>query len=298
VAPERVLMNPIPGTATEADLVRCVDGDNKRLVELIDGTLVEKTMGAFEGRLGMLVAYYIESFLETNDLGMTFGAHSPFRVLPRQVRLPDVSFVPWSKLPNRKIPRDPIAPLIPDLAVEVLSVSNTRREMQRKRKDYFAAGVKRVWQIDPDTQTAKIYTAPEQFMEIDINGALDGADVLMGFTLPLKKYSIVPVSGKTNNKSPCVIPTAGPTNCGHSHSHATIWGTPRGACLCKPAARPSCALVRSKLLCRPFSSGQAKAGSRPSTACCPAALRAARPATRVAKLMADLSKFNGSLAGA
>ena len=183
----RVLWDPLPGTATEADVVRYVDGDNKRLVELIDGTLVEKTMGAYEGRLGLLVGHFVEDFLEGHDLGIAFGADAPFRILPRQVRLPDVSFVPWTKLPNRELPRESVAPLIPDLAVEVLSESNTRREMERKRKDYFTAGVRLVWQIDPDTKSAEVFTTPDDRAVVGADGELDGADVLPGFRLSLAR---------------------------------------------------------------------------------------------------------------
>src|SRR5437660_867827 len=139
VPPERVLWDPIPGTATEADVIRHVDGDNKRLVELIDGTLVEKTMGAYEGRLGGLLIHFIESFLDNSDLGITFAADSTLRILPKQVRLPDVSFVSWAKLPNHELPAESIAGLVPDLAAEVLSKSNRPREMERKRRDYFTA---------------------------------------------------------------------------------------------------------------------------------------------------------------
>jgi Uma2 family endonuclease len=164
-----------------------VDGDDKRLVELVDGTLVEKSMGAYEGRLGGLVVYYIEGFLDTHDLGVTFGADSTLRILPRQVRLPDVSFVSWTKLPNRELPAESIAALVPDLAVEVLSESNTRREMERKRRDYFTAGVRLVWQIDPDTQTAEVFIGPEPPTVVGPDGELDGSDVLTGFRLSLKR---------------------------------------------------------------------------------------------------------------
>ncbi len=183
----RVMWDPIPGTATEADVVRYVDGDDKRLVELIDGTLVEKTMGTYEGRLGGLVVHFIEDYLEVNDLGISFGADAPFRVLPRQVRLPDVSFVSWTKLPNRELPAESVAALAPDLAVEVLSESNTRREMERKRRDYFTAGVRLVWQIDPDTRTAEVFTAPDQHTAVGPDGELDGGDVLPGFRLSLRR---------------------------------------------------------------------------------------------------------------
>ncbi len=109
------------------------------------------------------------------------------RIVPGRVRLPDVSFVSWNKLPNRELPAEPIADLVPDLAVEVLSASNTRREMENKRREYFQGGSRLVWEIDPATRTARMYTSPDQFQEIDINGALDGGDVLPGFTLPLSQ---------------------------------------------------------------------------------------------------------------
>src|SRR5438445_10449939 len=90
VPPQRVLLDPGPGTATEADVVRYVDGDDKRLVELIDGTLVEKTMGQYESRVAHLIGHLIEDYLEQHDLGIAYGADATLRVLPRQVRLPDV----------------------------------------------------------------------------------------------------------------------------------------------------------------------------------------------------------------
>ena len=187
VPPERILWDPLPGTATEADVIRHVDGEDKRLVELVDGTLVEKPMGQYEARVGGMLYRLLDEYAESHDLGVCYPADATLRVLPRQVRLPDVSFVSWPKLPNRELPAESVAALVPDLAVEVLSASNTRREMERKRRDYFAAGVRLVWQIDPDTQTAEVYTAPDVLTAVPADGTLDGGDVLPGFTLPLQR---------------------------------------------------------------------------------------------------------------
>src|SRR5262249_33271175 len=122
-----------------------------------------------------------------NDLGVTFGADATLRILPRQVRLPDVSFVSWTKLPNRELPAESVAPLVPDLAGEVLSESHTRPEMERKRRDYFAARVRLVWQLHPDTRPADVFTAPDVSTTVPADGTLDGADVLPGFTLSLQR---------------------------------------------------------------------------------------------------------------
>jgi len=184
---ERVLWDPRPGTATEADVIRYVDALDKRLVELVDGTLVEKPMGYYEGRLGGLIFHYMEDFLEEHDEGLCFAADSTLRLAKGLVRLPDVSYVPWSLIPNRELPDEQIASLIPALAIEVLSPSNTRAEMARKRHDYFAAGVRLVWQIDPVTRTAEVFTAPDVSFTVPADGTLDGGDVLPGFRLSLAR---------------------------------------------------------------------------------------------------------------
>ena len=101
------------------------------------------------------------------------------------VRLPDVAFVSWDRLPERRVPDEPIPNVVPDLAVEVLSASNTAKEMARKRGEYFRAGVRLVWEIDPRARTARVYTSESSFTDLAVNDTLDGGTVLPGFTLPL-----------------------------------------------------------------------------------------------------------------
>ena len=71
----------------------------------------------------------------------------------------DVSFIRWERFPDRKLPKAAIYDVAPDLAVEVLSESNTAAEMNRKLRDYFKAGTSMVWYIDPPTRTA-LRTSP------------------------------------------------------------------------------------------------------------------------------------------
>src|SRR5206468_1626606 len=80
----------------------------------------------------------------------------------------------------------PILDRAPDLAVEVLSKGNTRAEMDRKLREYFAAGVRLVWLIDPKTRTARVHTSPEEMTRLGEGDTLDGGDVLPGFALPLR----------------------------------------------------------------------------------------------------------------
>lgn len=102
------------------------------------------------------------------------------------VRIPDVSYVSWNRLPGRQVPRVPIADLAPDLAVEVVSLGNTAREMERKLQDFLAAGVRLVWYVYPGPQEVHVYTA-ERHDVLTIDQELSGGDVLPGFLLPLRQ---------------------------------------------------------------------------------------------------------------
>jgi Uma2 family endonuclease len=182
----RIRMNPPPGTATEKDLIRIHDRED-RLYELVDGTLVEKVMGFTEGALAMHIGRLIGNFTEEHDLGFVAGADATVKLMPRLVRIPDVCFVSWNQLPRREYPEEAIPELAPALAVEVLSKGNTDKEMERKLKEYFFAGVRLVWFVDPDTRTATVYTAPDQSVALEENQSFTGGDVLPGFRLPLRE---------------------------------------------------------------------------------------------------------------
>jgi len=79
----------------------------------------------------------------------------------------------------------PIPAMAPNLAVEILSEGNTPGEMERKLRDYFAAGVRLVWYIDPRSHTARTYTTPDKCEVLTEQGILSGGDVLPGFELSL-----------------------------------------------------------------------------------------------------------------
>jgi Uma2 family endonuclease len=183
---ERILVVPPPGTATVDDVERIRDATG-RICELLDGTLVAKTVGYFESRLAVVLSYFIERHLDTARLGMVLGSDGTLNILARVVRAADVSFISWQRLPGGELPKQPIPELVPDLAVEVLSKSNTKAEMQRKLWEYFQAGVRLVWFIDPPTRTATVYTTPEQGIHVPRDGVLLGEEVLPGFELSLEE---------------------------------------------------------------------------------------------------------------
>jgi Uma2 family endonuclease len=183
----RVRLDPPPGTASEEDVVEIHDRED-RLCELVDGILLEKAAGIYESYLAALLTHFLGSYLAEDNLGIVLGADGMMRLAPGLVRIPDVSFVSWARLPGRKIPRQPIADLAPDLAVEVLSKGNTRKEMQRKLSDYFAATVRQVWYVYPQQREIRVYVSPEEHTVFTQQQTLGGGDLLPGFTLELPAF--------------------------------------------------------------------------------------------------------------
>ena len=183
----RVRMDPAPGLATEGDLLDANQKQSK-LCELVDGVLVEKAMGYRESLLALLIGRIVLDFVEPRNLGLVSGPDGSVRLFPGLVRIPDVAFAAWDRFPDRRIPKAPIPTLAPDLVVEILSESNTKGEMVRKRGEYFSSGVRLIWEIDPEARAVTVYTPDGLATVLDCSKTLDGADVLPGFSLKLSEF--------------------------------------------------------------------------------------------------------------
>lgn len=178
---ERVIFNPCPGTATEADLLRLVAQD--RLCELVAGTLVEKPVGYWESLIALNLATTLANFVNSLGLGAVSGADTTLRMKSGHIRLPDVAFISTDRLPKT---REAIPSLGPDLAVEVLSESNTSAEMNQKLREFFQSGTRLAWIIDPAARNVAVYErAGLPARILDVTMALDGGEVLPGFTMPV-----------------------------------------------------------------------------------------------------------------
>jgi Uma2 family endonuclease len=180
---DRVRFSPLPGTATVDDLSRSENSG----CELVEGTLVEKAMGLRESLLAAYLSALLGPTVRGQNLGILSGPDGTYELISGLVRLPDLAFVSWDRLPGRRLPDEPVPNVVPDLAVEVLSASNTLGEMSRKRGEYFRAGVRLVWEIDPRARTVRAYTSETAYTDLTATDTLDGAPVLPGFTLPLSQ---------------------------------------------------------------------------------------------------------------
>jgi Uma2 family endonuclease len=183
---DRIRHDPAPGTATEEDVVE-IHLREDRLYELVDAVLVEKTVGTYESYLAVSLIEVLAAFVRKRRLGIVLGPDGMMRLSPGLIRIPDVSFISFDRLPGREVPDTPVANLAPDLAIEVISRSNTKKEMDRKLNEYFQAGVREVWFVyHHPRREVVVYHSPDRSAVFSEDASLPGGDVLPGFALELK----------------------------------------------------------------------------------------------------------------
>ena len=161
--------------------------DDGRVYELSRGKLICMAPSAWPpsmvaGNLHLEVG----AFVRQHKLGICGVSEGGFLLNtdPDVVRAPDVWFVRADRVPAPPAPGG-YWPGAPDLAVEVLSPSDRFIDVMRKVRDYLDAGVRLLWVIDPEARTAGIFRPGVSERFIDEDGALDGEDVLPGFSLLL-----------------------------------------------------------------------------------------------------------------
>jgi Uma2 family endonuclease len=188
---ERIRQNPPPGAGTVDDVVRLNDHED-RLYELVDGILVEKTVGLEESVIAMKIGRLLGNFVEPRGLGLVAGEAGTIQLDINLVRIPDVSFFSLERLPGGEIPEAPVPLLVPDLAVEVISRSNTPKEMAEKLHECFEKGVRLVWYVRPRSRVVDVYTSPDRFTRLTASMQLGGGDVLPGFSFQVAELFEMP----------------------------------------------------------------------------------------------------------
>ena len=152
--------------------------------EVVDGELVMSPKNDFfHGGICLRLSTALENFNHEHKSGVVLDSSTGFWMKNRNCRAPDVSFVSRGRL--KALSFDPSSreffPGAPDLAAEILSPNNTRREIDDRLKDFFASGTILAWIIDPDKRRAEICRSLTQRKLVGTGGFLDGEDVLPGF---------------------------------------------------------------------------------------------------------------------
>jgi len=162
--------------------------DNGRRTELMKGELLEMPpAGGRHGSRAMRLGVRLGAYVLDNQLGEVFAAETGFILArePDTVRAPDVAFVSQNRLPA-PIP-DGYLELTPDLAVEVVSPNDTRREVRDKVNEWLDAGVRMVWVVDAKRKIVTEYLAKGEINVFGESDMLDGGDVVPGFSLQVRE---------------------------------------------------------------------------------------------------------------
>jgi Uma2 family endonuclease len=162
------------------DLPEPTDGS---VQELVRGEVVTMPGPGFEhGEVQVNVAFAIKGYLKPNPIGRVVSESGTITERnPDTVRGPDVSFYSKERIPlDARVVKYPEQS--PDLCVEIVSPSNTKRRLREKIKEYFVAGVRMVWLVDPEDRSVTVLRAPDEGRLLYEGATLDGGDVLPGFS--------------------------------------------------------------------------------------------------------------------
>lgn len=155
--------------------------------ELIRGELYPiMPAGTLHGVIANRLSAYLTFFVMENDLGEVTAAETGFKLVNQSTVGADVAFIAKENLAKFGVP-DSFFPTAPDLAVEVVSPSNTSEEISTKVEDYLSSGSRLVWIVYPKRKVVVVYRTNNTVSFLHENDELDGEDVLPDFRLPLEK---------------------------------------------------------------------------------------------------------------
>jgi len=172
---------------TADELLRMPD-DNQRH-ELVRGELRTMPPSGYEhGGIVVNITGPLHQFVRSKKLGKVFGAETGFVLerSPDTVLAPDVSYVSKLRLSEARSKKG-FFPGPPDLAVEVMSPSDTIKHTEQKAKDWVEGGTALVWVVDPKRETVTVYEEGAEPVVVGIDDELDGGEILEGFTLPVRE---------------------------------------------------------------------------------------------------------------
>jgi Uma2 family endonuclease len=162
--------------------------DEDVLYEVIDGQVVGLApMGAYEVWIATVLVARLATFAMQHQLGravqeMLFD----LTVTAGRKRRPDVAFVSFDRWPQqRRIPRADAWEVVPNLAVEVVSRTDSVDALVDKVTEYFHAGVERVWVVLPSQEQVYVYDSPTSVRILTRTDELSGDPIVPNFRLPL-----------------------------------------------------------------------------------------------------------------
>ena len=163
--------------------------DREKQIEIVDGEEEIKEMsGAKAGGVASRILIELGIYLKQNKIGRVYGPDTMFSI-GEDDRMSDVAFVSNKKIPKEGEPYSKWE-FAPDLAVEVISPSEIYDKVFDKLSDYFSAGVKQVWLVEPRFERIRIYSTPEESKTLTKQQNLTCEEILPGFKLDLTEIFI------------------------------------------------------------------------------------------------------------
>jgi Uma2 family endonuclease len=156
--------------------------------ELLYGELVMMSPAGLEhGVVALRIGRFLSEFVESVDLGVVPAAETGFKLesKPDLVRAPDASFIRKDRLRGRLTKG--FFDAAPDLAVEVLSPEDSKREVSEKINMWLAHGAVSVWVADPNTMTITIHRTGQKPIRLTVGDQISNEPTLPGLVLPLSK---------------------------------------------------------------------------------------------------------------
>ncbi len=155
--------------------------------ELVRGVLHETmAAGHRQGKIVVNLVMELDNFARPRKLGTLVASDSGVWLErdPDTVREPDVAFTSAEKIPlDAEI--DGYAEVVPDLVVEIVSPSDSRRWARDRAHMWLDYGAPLVWMVHPDTRTIDVYRPGADTSTLHQEDSLDGQDVLPGFICPV-----------------------------------------------------------------------------------------------------------------
>ena len=150
--------------------------------EYVKGELVPMSPPTMEhGEISMSLILPLGTYIREHQLGRLYPADTAFKLGDRLVK-PDIAFVSTDRLPED---RRQSSPIHPDLAVEVVSPTDSQYDITEKAFAYLNAGTRLVWIIEPIGKTVTVYRSETDIKTLTRNDILIGEEIIEGFTCPV-----------------------------------------------------------------------------------------------------------------
>ncbi len=168
---------------TEKEIMSLPNNGNK--YELVNGELVMGPTGIEHEDIGATLLTALKRFALEHKLGIVCGSSAGYWMKSGNLRSPDVSFIRGDRLKGLKRPPKGFFKGSPDIAVEILSPSDTLESIHGKIVEYFGNETKLAWVINPEEQTVLVYHSPYADKLLTRQDILDGEEVMKGFSFPV-----------------------------------------------------------------------------------------------------------------